>query len=408
MIVFCTNILHFFFSILNSYFTFDKMLNQLFNWRTTLAIIAIAIVTGTVFYSNYLSKKIAADEREKVAVWVQSLKTRAAVTDQASLDLTNAITSHNTTIPIIETDEQDNPSGQVLNVDTALLKIDSNFLRKKVQEFKGQNDAIVVEVNKDPLIINKYYFGDSKLLREVKYYPIIQLLIVALFIIITLITITTRHKSTQNQVWAGMAKETAHQLGTPLSSLQGWVELLKEMPGSEKLAKEMIKDVDRLKLVSDRFSKIGSIPQLESINLIEQIENMVAYIKRRAPEQISFSIDSHGLEKINVMANGPLFDWVIENLLKNALDATAGIGNIQIKIKEETNSVIIEVADSGKGISKQNLRNIFKPGFTTKKRGWGLGLSLSKRIIEQYHQGQLYVKNSDLGKGTTFKIVLKK
>ncbi len=384
------------------------MLNQLFNWRTTLAIIAIAIVTGTVFYSNYLSKKIADDEREKVAVWVQSLKTRAAVTDQASLDLTNAITSHNTTIPIIETDEQDNPSGQVLNVDTALLKIDSNFLRKKVQEFKGQNDAIVVEVNKDPLIINKYYFGDSKLLREVKYYPIIQLLIVALFIIITLITITTRHKSTQNQVWAGMAKETAHQLGTPLSSLQGWVELLKEMPGSEKLAKEMIKDVDRLKLVSDRFSKIGSIPQLESINLIEQIENMVAYIKRRAPEQISFSVDSHGLEKINVMANGPLFDWVIENLLKNALDATSGIGNIQIKIKEETNSVIIEVADSGKGISKQNLRNIFKPGFTTKKRGWGLGLSLSKRIIEQYHQGQLYVKNSDLGKGTTFKIVLKK
>jgi len=384
------------------------MLNQLFNWRTTLAIIAIAIVTGTVFYSNYLSKKIAADEREKVAVWVQSLKTRAAVNDQASLDLTNAITSHNTTIPIIETDEQDNPSGQVLNIDIALLKIDSNFLRKKVQEFKGQNDAIVVEVNKDPLIINKYYFGDSKLLKEVKYYPIIQLLIVALFIIITLITITTRNKSTQNQVWAGMAKETAHQLGTPLSSLQGWVELLKEMPGNEKLAKEMVKDVDRLKLVSDRFGKIGSIPQLETINLVEQIENMVAYIKRRAPEQISFSVDSAGLEKMNVMANGPLFDWVIENLLKNALDATAGIGNIQIKIKEEPNSVIIEVADSGKGISKQNLRNIFKPGFTTKKRGWGLGLSLSKRIIEQYHQGQLFVKNSDLGKGTTFKIVLKK
>ncbi|NDE10888.1 MAG: sensor histidine kinase [Chitinophagia bacterium] len=384
------------------------MLNQLFNWRTTLAIIAIAIVTGTVFYSNYLSKKIAADEREKVAVWVQSLKTRAAVNDQASLDLTNAITSHNTTIPIIETDEQDNPSGQVLNIDTALLKIDSNFLRKKVQEFKGQNDAIVVEVNKDPLIINKYYFGDSKLLKEVKYYPIIQLLIVALFIIITLITITTRNKSTQNQVWAGMAKETAHQLGTPLSSLQGWVELLKEMPGNEKLAKEMVKDVDRLKLVSDRFGKIGSIPQLETINLVEQIENMVAYIKRRAPEQISFSVDSAGLEKMNVMANGPLFDWVIENLLKNALDATAGIGIIQIKIKEEPNSVIIEVADSGKGISKQNLRNIFKPGFTTKKRGWGLGLSLSKRIIEQYHQGQLFVKNSDLGKGTTFKIVLKK
>ena len=384
------------------------MLTPLFNWRTALAMIAIAIVTGTVFYSNYLSKKIAADEREKVAVWVQSLKTRAAVNDQAALDLTNAITSHNTTIPIIETDEQDNPSGQILNIDTATLKKDSNFLRKKVREFKSQNDAIIVEVNKDPLIINKYYFGDSKLLREVKYYPLIQLLIVALFILITLITITTRHKSTQNQVWAGMAKETAHQLGTPLSSLQGWVELLKEMPGSEKIAAEMVKDVDRLKLVSDRFSKIGSIPQLESINIIEQIENMVAYIKRRAPEQISFSIDSFGLKKMNVMANGPLFDWVIENLLKNALDAMEGKGSIQIKIKEETAAIIIEVADSGKGISKQNLRNIFKPGFTTKKRGWGLGLSLSKRIIEQYHQGQLFVKNSELGKGTTFRIVLKK
>ena len=343
-----------------------------------------------------------------MAVWVQSLKTRAAVNDQAALDLTNAITSHNTTIPIIETDEQDNPSGQLLNIDTAALKKDSNFLRKKVREFKSQNDAIIVEVNKDPLIINKYYFGDSKLLREVKYYPLIQLLIVALFILITLITITTRHKSTQNQVWAGMAKETAHQLGTPLSSLQGWVELLKEMPGSEKIAAEMIKDVDRLKLVSDRFSKIGSIPQLESINIIEQIENMVAYIKRRAPEQISFNINSAGLKKMDVMANGPLFDWVIENLLKNALDAMEGKGSIQIKIKEETAAIIIEVADSGKGISKQNLRNIFKPGFTTKKRGWGLGLSLSKRIIAQYHKGQLFVKNSELGKGTTFRIVLKK
>jgi signal transduction histidine kinase len=205
-----------------------------------------------------------------------------------------------------------------------------------------------------------------------------------------------------------MAKETAHQLGTPLSSLQGWVELLKEMPGSEKVAKEMIKDVDRLKLVSDRFSKIGSHPQLESVNLIEQIDNMVAYIKRRAPEKISFSVDSAGIGKLNVMANGPLFDWVIENLLKNALDATEASGNILIKIKEESNSVIIEVTDSGKGISKQNLGNIFKPGFTTKKRGWGLGLSLSKRIIEQYHQGQLFVKNSELGKGTTFKIILKK
>ena len=382
------------------------MITQLFNWRTTLAIVAIAIVTGTVFYSTYLSRKIAADEREKVDVWVQSLKTRAQATEQVALDLTNAITSRNTTIPIIETDEHDNPSGQVLNLDTLEMKRDTGYLGKKLNEFRSQNDAILVEVNKDPLIINKYYFGDSKLLKEVRYYPLIQLLIVALFIVSTLIAITLRNKATQNQVWAGMAKETAHQLGTPLSSMQGWVELLKETPGSEKIAAEMIKDVDRLKLVSDRFGKIGSTPQLELFNIVEQIENMTAYIKRRASQHVSFNV-SYEEKEIFGMISGPLFDWVIENLLKNALDAMEGKGSIQIKIKNEGSEIIIDVTDTGKGISKQNLANIFKPGFTTKKRGWGLGLSLSKRIIEQYHKGELFVKNSDLGKGTTFRILLK-
>ena len=384
------------------------MMTQIFNWRTALAIVAIAIVSGTVFYSNYLSKKIAADEREKVDVWVQSLKTRAAATEQAALDLTNAITSRNTTIPIIETDEFDNPSGQVLNIDTLQMKSDTAYLRRKVKQFKSQNDAIVVEVNKEPLILNKYYFGESKLLKEVRYYPLVQLFIVALFIIITFTAITLRNKSTQNQVWAGMAKETAHQLGTPLSSLQGWVELLKETNGSEKIALEMTKDVDRLKLVSDRFGKIGSTPQLEEIDIVAQIENMVAYIKRRASEHVQFSIYSYDEKEIPAMVSGPLFDWVIENLLKNALDAMEGKGSIQVKIKNEIADVIIDVIDSGKGISKQNIANVFKPGFTTKKRGWGLGLSLSKRIIEQYHKGELSVKHSEPGKGTTFRIVLKK
>lgn len=384
------------------------MITQLLNWRTALAIVAIAIVSGTVFYSNYLSQKIAADEREKVDVWVQSLKTRAEATEQVALDLTTTITSKNTTIPIIETDEHDNPSGQALNLDTFELKRDTGYLRKKVKQFKKQNDPIIVEVNKEPLIINKYYFGDSKLLKEVRYYPLIQLFIVALFIIITLTAITLRNKSTQNQVWAGMAKETAHQLGTPLSSLQGWVELLKETQGSEKIAGEMIKDVDRLKLVSDRFGKIGSTPQLEEINIVAQIENMVAYIKRRASENVNFSIYSNNENDIPAMISGPLFDWVIENLLKNALDAMEGKGSIQVKIKNEVAAVIIDVTDTGKGISKQNIANIFKPGFTTKKRGWGLGLSLSKRIIEQYHKGELSVKHSEPGKGTTFRIVLKK
>ncbi|MFZ4059123.1 MAG: sensor histidine kinase [Ferruginibacter sp.] len=384
------------------------MITQLFNWRMLLAIIAIGIVTGTIFYSNYLSRKIARDEREKVDVWVQSLKTRAETSEKSALDLTNSITSHNTDIPIIETDDFDNPTGVSLNLDSTVLSKDTGYLRRKLSQFKKLRDPIVVELNKEPLIINKYYYGDSELLQEVRYYPLIQLFIVALFIIITLIAITTRNKSTQNQVWAGMAKETAHQLGTPLSSLQGWVELLKETPGSEKIAMEMRKDVDRLKLVSDRFGKIGSKPNLEESNVVYQVEQMVNYIKRRATDKVHFTIDSNGENEIPVMISGPLFDWVIENLLKNALDSMEGKGKIDIVIKNEITQVLIDVTDDGKGISKHNINNVFKPGFTTKKRGWGLGLSLSKRIIEQYHKGEIFVKQSEVNKGTTFRIVLKK
>jgi len=390
------------------YFLFLNMFSNFFNWRSVLAMVAIAIVTGTIFYSQYLAKKIAVDERKKVNVWVQSLKTRATTTDESALALTNTITSENTDIPIIEADENDNPSGAGLNLDTILIKEDTGYLRKKLKEFKNENEVINVEISKDPLIVNKYYYGDSDLLKEVRYYPLIQLLIVSLFIIITLIAITTRNKSTQNQVWAGMAKETAHQLGTPISSLEGWVEMLKQTNTADKIVGEIGKDVERLKLVSDRFGKIGSTPQLEEENIITQVENMVTYIKRRAPSKVSFSIDKEQQEEVTALINAPLFDWVIENLLKNALDAMEGHGVINVHIKNEATQVVIDISDTGKGISKKNIANVFKPGFTTKKRGWGLGLSLSKRIIEQYHRGELFVKHSEPGKGTTFRILLKK
>jgi len=239
---------------------------------------------------------------------------------------------------------------------------------------------------------------------------LVQLFIVALFIFIILYSISVRNKSTQNQVWAGMAKETAHQLGTPISSLQGWVEMLKEREKEtdNTIAIEMEKDVDRLKLISDRFGKIGSSPKLEEKNIVEQVRNMVVYIKRRSTEKINFTLDTGGIETINAKISALLFDWVIENLLKNALDAMEGKGSINIKIKNETVVIIVDITDTGKGISKKNINKVFKPGFTTKKRGWGLGLSLSKRIIEQYHKGHLIVKHSELGKGTTFRIVLNK
>ena len=384
------------------------MFSNFFNWRSALALIAIAIVTGTIFYSNYLAKKIAADERKKVSVWAESLKTRASTLDESALSLTTKIANENKDIPIIETDEKDNPSGATLNLDTNRIKKESNYIQIKLAEFKKENPAIEVEISKDPLFVNKYYYGDSDLLKEVRYYPIIQLIIVALFVIIALVTVSVRNKSTQNQVWAGMAKETAHQLGTPISSLQGWVEMLKDNPVNEKIGVEIEKDVDRLKLVSDRFGKIGSIPQLEEKNIVQQVENMVDYIKRRSTDKVSFSINSQNDYDISAMINAPLFDWVIENLLKNALDAMDGKGSIVVDIKNEITQTIIEVTDSGKGILKSNINKVFKPGFTTKKRGWGLGLSLSKRIIEHYHKGELFVKNSEVGKGTTFRIILKK
>jgi len=383
------------------------MIRQLFNWRTGLALLAVAIVTGTIFYSNLMAKKIAIEERRKVNVWVQSLKTRAATNEASALDLTNIITSENTDIPIIGTDENDNPSGEALNLDTALITSDSNYLKRKVSEFKKQHEPITVEISKEPYIFNKYYYGDSVLLKQVRYYPLIQLLIVALFIFITLFAVATRNKSTQNQVWAGMAKETAHQLGTPISSLQGWVEMLKESKTDINITDEMEKDVDRLKLISDRFGKIGSTPKLEEKNVIVQVDNMVRYIKRRSTDKVSFKVTTADKSPVMAMISGPLFDWVIENLLKNALDATEGSGTINIKIKEEASKVIIDVTDTGKGINKGNISKVFKPGFTTKKRGWGLGLSLSKRIIEQYHKGELFIKSSEPGKGTTFRILLK-
>lgn len=384
------------------------MFSNFFNWRSALALIAIAIVTGTIFYSNYLAKKIAADERKKVSVWAESLKTRASTLDESALSLTTKIANENKDIPIIETDEKNNPSGATLNLDTNRIKKESNYLQIKLAEFKKENPAIEVEISKDPLFVNKYYYGNSDLLKEVRYYPIIQLVIVALFVIIALVTVSVRNKSTQNQVWAGMAKETAHQLGTPLSSLQGWVEMLKDNPVNKKIGVEIEKDVDRLKLVSDRFGKIGSIPQLEEKNIVQQVKSMVDYIKRRSTDKVSFSINSQNDYDISAMINAPLFDWVIENLLKNALDAMDGKGSIVVDIKNEITQTVIEVTDSGKGILKSNINKVFKPGFTTKKRGWGLGLSLSKRIIEHYHKGELFVKNSEVGKGTTFRIILKK
>ncbi|MBC7902186.1 MAG: HAMP domain-containing histidine kinase [Gemmatimonadaceae bacterium] len=383
------------------------MIQSLFSWRTGLALIAIAIVGSSVFYSQYLAKKIAKEERLRVEQWVEAEKLLVTDSTGVSNRLVTLIVPENKTIPIIVTDEK----GTVVmhaNLDSAKVAEDSGYINSQLKTFKSQNDPIEYINQLDSSQRDYFYYGHTSLLSEVQYYPLIQLLIVALFIIITIWSITTRNKSTQNQVWAGMAKETAHQLGTPISSLEGWVEMLKENPANDSITPELQKDVARLKLVSDRFSKIGSKPQLLQQNIVEQIDLMVEYIRRRATGKVVFTIDHHDHPNIIAQISPPLFDWVIENLLKNALDAMEGKGTIAIDIRENENNITIDVTDSGKGIAAQNISQVFKPGFTTKKRGWGLGLSLSRRIIEQFHNGQIFIKNSEPGKGTTFRIVLHK
>jgi hypothetical protein len=383
------------------------MIRSLFNWRSLLAVIAIGIVTGTIFYSNYLSKKIAADEKRKMATWIEAQRTILKANEQASLILAAKISSENTEIPIIETNEKDSIITYI-NLDSLKSETDKTFLADKLKKFKSENQPFEVKFSDSPYTANRYYYGHTVLLDEVRYYPLVQLFIVALFIFFTFYSISIRNRATQNQLWAGMAKETAHQLGTPVSSLEGWVEMLKESNVDEKTVSEIQKDVNRLKLVSDRFGKIGSKPKLDEKDIVTQITIMMEYIKKRSTGKVQFSMDTHGAEQIFAKISEPLFDWVIENLLKNALDAMEGKGQINIDIKQNEKEIFIDVADTGKGIAGANLRKVFKPGFTTKKRGWGLGLSLSKRIIEQYHNGSLTVKDSEIGKGTTFRIELKK
>lgn len=391
---------------MNRYFYRD-MLNRFLNWRTLMAAIAILIVAGTIVYSEFLSKKIAAEEKQKVEQWADAQQFIINAPSGANLTFASEIITEQRSIPVIETDEKDSITNYI-NLDSSAVASNKNYLKGKLEEFRVLHDPIITEISKQPYRANKYYYGDSLLLKQVRYYPLLQLLIVALFIIITITALNVQYRSQQSRVWAGMAKESAHQMGTPLSSMSAWVEMLKENPANEKIITEMQNDLDRLKLVSDRFGKIGSIPQLEEKDIIQQVNGMVDYMKRRAGGNVSFKVNTHNESHVPAMISVTLFDWVIENLLKNALDAMEGRGIITVDIRNETANIVIDVTDTGKGISKSNLAKVFKAGFTTKKRGWGLGLTLCKRIIEEYHGGQLYVKWSELGKGTTFRMVLNK
>ncbi|NCT94737.1 MAG: HAMP domain-containing histidine kinase [Chitinophagaceae bacterium] len=376
-----------------------------FNWRIVLIIIAIILVSGTIFYSQYVAGKIAAEERKYVTVWVEAQRAILNIPDTTSLNLATFISSENKEIPIIETNEKDQPTGNYLNLDSSLVNNDSSYLPRKLREFKRYNSKpIVLLLTDKPYTANHYYYGPSRLLGEVELYPIIQLVIIALFITIAIMAVQTHYRSAQNQLWAGMARETAHQLGTPVSSLQGWLEILRERDNNADIVPEIQKDVNRLLLITDRFGKIGSQPQLEPRNPFEQIQQMIVYMKKRSGGRVHFEFDAP--EPVFPLLSPPLFDWVIENLIKNALDAMEGNGTIRIAAFQHGRELVIDVTDTGKGISSQHINRVFKPGFTTKKRGWGLGLALSRRIMETYHKGRLFVQWSEPGKGTCFRLIL--
>ncbi|MGE7777068.1 sensor histidine kinase [Chitinophaga sp. NPDC101104] len=380
------------------------MFKQIIGWKFSLIAVAAAIIITTIWFVNNLSEKIRQEETKKVATWVEANQELLQSPSDANINLAVQIVTTNTTIPLILTDEQGRIKDHA-NLDSAQILRDPGYLARQLEDFRRQHPPFIMAV--DSHSNNYIYYGDSLILRQVRYYPYIQLLVVALFIALTLFALSSTNRAVQNQVWVGMAKETAHQLGTPLSSMEAWVEILKETAEVRPLATELAKDVDRLKLITDRFSKIGSVPNLEERNVVEQVAAVMAYIKKRAPQKVNFSLQT-AEQEVTAMISPTLFDWVLENLLKNALDAMEGKGEIQVLIENHSAHLIIDVSDTGKGIPKRLQEKVFHPGFSTKKRGWGLGLSLARRIIQDYHKGRLTVKSSELNKGTTFRIWLRK
>lgn len=380
------------------------MFRQFTGWKISLIAVAVAIIVTTIWFVNNLSEKIQEEETKKVATWVEANRELLQASPDANLNLAVEIVTTNTTIPLILTDEQ----GHIIdhrNLDSQLVVRDTAYLERQLENFRQQHPPFIMAV--DSHSNNYIYYGDSVILRQVRYYPYIQLIVVALFIGLTLFALSSTNRAVQNQVWVGMAKETAHQLGTPLSSMEAWLEILKENEEARVIAGELGKDVDRLKLITDRFSKIGSVPSLEERNVVEQVAAMMAYIKKRAPQKVIFTLQT-AEQELSAMISPTLFDWVIENLLKNALDAMEGKGEIQVLIENHPAHLTIDITDTGKGIPARLQEKIFRPGFSTKKRGWGLGLSLARRIIQDYHKGRLTVKWSEQNKGTTFRIWLRK
>lgn len=373
-------------------------------WKILLLIAALLIGTASLWYTNRLVKKLSIEERKKIELWAEATRRLADISEiNSDINFLSIVISNNNTIPVIWADDK----YEVIsyrNLDS-LKALEKGYLQKQVGIMRLEHVPIEIKIGKN---LKQYIlYNDSDLLVKLRFYPFFQLGVIALFLFVSYLAFSTSRKAEQNQVWVGMAKETAHQLGTPLSSLMAWLELLRMRGMSIEYTSEIEKDIQRLHTITERFSKIGSAPALSKVNVYEVLTRSVDYIKTRSSPSVEFVIDAPTIEVYAPM-NVPLFEWVIENILKNALDAMSGKGKICLNITDQQQFVYIDITDTGKGIPKATYRTIFKPGYTTKNRGWGLGLSLSKRIIEEYHDGQIFVKSSEINKGTTFRIVLNK
>jgi signal transduction histidine kinase len=366
-----------------------------------LLIAALTIVGGSIWYNNRLAGKLAAEERKKVELWANAYQQINSADKETDITFYFKVIRMNTTVPVILTDESDNILAH-RNLDTNRVD-NEGYLERQLQQMKEENEPIEIDIGGGEH--NYIYYKDSFLLTQLKFYPYIQFLIIAVFLVVAYLAFNTARRAEQNQVGVGMAKETAHQLGTPISSLLGWLEYLKSASKEEysDIVPNLEKDVKRLEDITERFSKIGSSPEMKSYYLKDVVEKNLDYIKRRSSENISFEYTVP--DNLKAAINPDLFGWVLENLFKNAVNAIGKEGTVTIEAWRENGQVLVDVSDTGKGIPKSQQKTIFKPGYTTRDRGWGLGLTLSKRIVEQYHNGKIYVYQSS-NVGTTFRIEL--
>ncbi len=377
--------------------------------KIILVLAALAIAVASLVVSHYLVRDLSAEEHNKMEVWAEAVRSLSMADENTDLGLVLKVIDENHTIPVVVLDSS-MQAVIVRNVDMSAVDMADSLAQATTlgRRWIDEDKFVKITISEDSTDFQYICYDDSSMIRRLSRWPYVQLGIVMIFVVIAIFALLTSKKAEQNKVWVGLSKETAHQLGTPISSLMAWTEILKETYPDDDLLPEMDKDVRRLQLIADRFSKIGSLPELKPSSLNTVVDHVIEYMDRRTSSKILMQKELPDHDII-VPINASLFEWVIENLSKNAVDAIGGEGgSITLHLEETETRAIIDVKDTGKGIPTKDIKNVFRPGFTTKKRGWGLGLSLARRIVEEYHKGSIYVKSSEQGKGTTFRIELRK